>query len=73
MCIVLSSPSLWCGIFPSQEFQGLLYDLMKQAVLGGLEVDEVILFLNELMDTLVSEVFGSERERERERERENSR
>lgn len=32
------------------EFQGLLYDLMKQAVLGTLEVDDVVSFLTELIE-----------------------
>lgn len=40
--------------FSLEEFQDLLYDLMKQAVVGGLEVDEVVSFLNELVNVLVS-------------------
>ncbi len=35
------------------EFQGLLFELMKQAIVGGLEVDEVVSFLNELISALV--------------------
>lgn len=35
------------------EFQGLLYDLMKRAVVGALEVDEVVSFLAELIEDIM--------------------
>ena len=37
-----------------EEFQDLLYDLVKQAIVGVLEVEEVVSFLNELSNALVS-------------------
>ena len=47
------------SFFFLEEFQDLLYDLMKQAVVGGLEVDEVVSFLNELVNVLVSSTKAS--------------
>ena len=38
-----------------EEFQSLLYDLMKKAITGELETDEVTSFLKELVDALVTQ------------------
>lgn len=35
------------------DFQELLFDLVRQAIVGALEVDEVVSVLNELCNTLV--------------------
>ena len=56
-CYVILTPSF-------SEFQGLLYDLMKQAVVGGLEVDEVVSFLSELIEDIVVRWYGKVVKRE---------
>ena len=42
---------LW---FSPLDFQDLLFDLVKQAIVGALEVDEVVSFLSDLCNALVN-------------------
>lgn len=35
------------------EFQALLYDVVKQVITGGLEIDDTISFFNDLTASLV--------------------
>lgn len=39
------------------EFQDLLYDVVRQGIVGALEIDEVVSFLNELLTLLVRSIF----------------
>ena len=43
-----------CDFCFAPEFQDLLFDLVKQAVQGVLEVDEVVSFFGDLCNALVN-------------------